>query len=76
MDEVLLESVLVCLYAVCGFASQETMPADTEEVLGVAMVATLPEKLSTGPLMGMRFHAKIDDFIELLQVYPTSESRQ
>jgi mercuric reductase len=45
--------------------------ADTEEVLGVAMVGHTAGEVIHEAAMAMRFHAKISDFIELLHVYPT-----
>ena len=45
--------------------------ADTEEVLGVAMVSNNAGEVIHEAAMAMRFHAKINDFIELLHVYPT-----
>jgi mercuric reductase len=45
--------------------------ADTEEVLGVAMVGHTAGEVIHEAAMAMRFHAKINDFVELLHVYPT-----
>jgi mercuric reductase len=45
--------------------------ADTEEVLGVAMVGHTAGEVIHEAAMAMRFHAKIADFIDLLHVYPT-----
>jgi mercuric reductase len=45
--------------------------ADTEEVLGVTMVGHTAGEVIHEAAMAMRFHAKINDFIELLHVYPT-----
>jgi mercuric reductase len=45
--------------------------ADTEEVLGVAMVGHTAGEVIHEAAMAMRFHAKIQDFIDLLHVYPT-----
>jgi mercuric reductase len=45
--------------------------ADTDEVLGVAMVGHTAGEVIHEAAMAMRFHAKIDDFIDLLHVYPT-----
>lgn len=45
--------------------------ANTEEVLGVAMVGHTAGEVIHEAAMAMRFHAKISDFIELLHVYPT-----
>jgi mercuric reductase len=44
---------------------------DTEEVLGVSMVGNSAGEVIHEAAMAMRFHAKINDFIELLHVYPT-----
>jgi mercuric reductase len=45
--------------------------ARTEEVLGVAMVGNSAGEVIHEAAMGLRFHARIHDFIELLHVYPT-----
>jgi mercuric reductase len=45
--------------------------ARTEEVLGVAMVGNSAGEVIHEAAMGLRFHARIDDFIELMHVYPT-----
>jgi mercuric reductase len=45
--------------------------ARTEEVLGVAMVGSSAGEVIHEAAMGLRFHARIDDFIELLHVYPS-----
>jgi mercuric reductase len=45
--------------------------AKTEEVLGVAMVGNSAGEVIHEAAMALHFHAKIDDFIELLHVYPT-----
>ena len=45
--------------------------ADTEEVLGVAMVGHTAGEVIHEAAIAMRFHAKINDFIDLLHVYPT-----
>jgi mercuric reductase len=45
--------------------------ARTEEVLGVAMVGNSAGEVIHEAAMGLRFHARIDDFIELLHVYPS-----
>ena len=42
-----------------------------EEVLGVAMVGHTAGEVIHEAAMAMRFHAKINDFIDLLHVYPT-----
>jgi mercuric reductase len=44
---------------------------DSEEVLGVAMVGHTAGEVIHEAAMAIRFHAKINDFIELLHVYPT-----
>ncbi len=43
----------------------------TEEVLGVSMVGSNAGEVIHEAAMGLRFHAKIQDFIDLLHVYPT-----
>ncbi len=43
----------------------------TEEVLGVSMVGSNAGDVIHEAAMGLRFHAKIQDFIDLLHVYPT-----
>jgi mercuric reductase len=45
--------------------------ADTDEVLGVAMVGANAGEVIHEAAMGLRFHATIQDFIDLLHVYPT-----
>jgi mercuric reductase len=45
--------------------------AKTEEVLGVAMVGNSAGEVIHEAAMGLHFHARIDDFMELLHVYPT-----
>ncbi|HUY90099.1 MAG TPA: mercury(II) reductase [Pirellulales bacterium] len=45
--------------------------ADTDEVLGVAMVGHNAGEVIHEAAMGLRFRAKVQDFIELLHVYPT-----
>jgi len=45
--------------------------ADTHEVLGVSMLGANAAEVIHEAAMGMRFHATIDDFIDLLHVYPT-----
>ena len=45
--------------------------ARTEEVLGVAMVGNSAGEVIHEAAMGLHFHARINDFIELLHVYPT-----
>jgi mercuric reductase len=44
---------------------------ETEEVLGVSMVGSNAGEVIHEAAMGLRFHAKIRDFIDLLHVYPT-----
>jgi mercuric reductase len=44
---------------------------DTEEVLGVSMVGNSAGEVIHEAAMAMHFHAKIQDFIEMLHVYPT-----
>jgi len=43
----------------------------TEEVLGVSMVGSNAGEVIHEAAMGLRFRAKIEDFIDLLHVYPT-----
>src|SRR5207244_985828 len=45
--------------------------ADTHEVLGVSMVGVQAGEVIHEAAMGLRFHATIDDFIDLIHVYPT-----
>lgn len=45
--------------------------ADTNEVLGVSMVGHNAGEVIHEAAMAMHFHAKIQDFIDLLHVYPT-----
>jgi hypothetical protein len=45
--------------------------ADTNEVLGVAMLGPSAAEVIHEAALGLRFHATIDDFIDLLHVYPT-----
>jgi mercuric reductase len=45
--------------------------ADTEEVLGVSMVGHTAGEVIHEVAMAMRFHGKINGFIELLHGYPT-----
>ena len=45
--------------------------ADTNEVLGVSMVGTGASEVIHEAAMAMRFRAKIEDFVDLLHVYPT-----
>ena len=45
--------------------------ADTHEVLGVTMVGSSAHEVIHEAAMGLRFHARLHDFIDLLHVYPT-----
>jgi mercuric reductase len=45
--------------------------ADTNEVLGVSTLAVQAGEVIHEAAMGMRFHATVADFIDLLHVYPT-----
>jgi mercuric reductase len=45
--------------------------ADTSEVLGVSMLGANAAEVIHEAAMGLRFHATVDDFIDLLHVYPT-----
>jgi mercuric reductase len=45
--------------------------ADSGEVLGVSMLGVNAGEVIHEAAMGLRFHATIDDFIDLLHVYPT-----
>jgi mercuric reductase len=45
--------------------------ADTNEVLGVSMIGVNAGEVIHEAAMGMRFRAKIEDFVDLLHVYPT-----
>lgn len=47
------------------------MVADTDEVLGVAMVGVNAGEVIHEAAMGLRFRATLDDYIDLLHVYPT-----
>jgi mercuric reductase len=44
---------------------------DTNEVLGVSMIGSNAGEVIHEAAMALRFHAKIEDFIELIHVYPT-----
>jgi mercuric reductase len=44
---------------------------DTEEVLGVSMVGNSAGEVIHEAAMGLRFRARVSDFIDLLHVYPT-----
>jgi mercuric reductase len=45
--------------------------ADTEEVLGVSMAGNSASEVIHEAAIAMRFRAKIQDFIDMLHVYPT-----
>jgi mercuric reductase len=45
--------------------------AETNEVLGVAMLGQGAAEVIHEAAMGLRFRATIDDFVDLLHVYPT-----
>lgn len=45
--------------------------AETNEVLGVSMVGVNAGEVIHEAATGLRFHAGLDDFIDLLHVYPT-----
>jgi mercuric reductase len=45
--------------------------AETNEVLGVSMVGHSAGEVIHETAMALRFHAKLQDFIDLLHVYPT-----
>ncbi len=45
--------------------------AKTNEVLGVSMVGMNAGEVIHEAAMGMRFHATLDDYIDMLHVYPT-----
>lgn len=44
---------------------------DTEEVKGVSLVMPNAGEVIHEAAMGMRFHAKLEDFIDMIHVYPT-----
>jgi mercuric reductase len=44
---------------------------DTKEVLGVSMVGVNAGEVIHEAAMAMRFHATLDDFIDMVHVYPT-----
>ena len=46
--------------------------ADTDRVLGVSMVGTNAAEVIHEAAMGLRFGATIDDFVDMLHVYPTT----
>jgi mercuric reductase len=45
--------------------------ADANEVLGVAMIGVNAAEVIHEAAMAMRFHATIEDFVDLIHVYPT-----
>jgi len=45
--------------------------AKTNEVLGVSMVGMNAGEVIHEAAMGMRFHATLNDYIDMLHVYPT-----
>lgn len=45
--------------------------ADTNEVLGVSMIGVNAGEVMHEAAMAMRFRARIEDFVDLLHVYPT-----
>ncbi len=45
--------------------------AETDEVLGVSMLGAQAGEVIHEAAMGLRFHATLHDFIDLLHVYPT-----
>ncbi|MDP8950221.1 MAG: mercury(II) reductase [Actinomycetota bacterium] len=45
--------------------------ADTDQVLGVSMVGVNAAEVIHEAAMGLRFGATLDDFVDLLHVYPT-----
>ena len=45
--------------------------ADTNEVLGVSMIGVNAAEVIHEAAMAMRFRARIEDFVDLLHVYPT-----
>jgi hypothetical protein len=71
-------SLLPRASAIRDTAGMIKMAADagTEEVLGVSMVGNSAGEVIHEAAMGLRFHAKINDFIELLHVYPTRAEAQ
>ena len=44
---------------------------DTQEVVGVSLVMPNAGEVIHEAAMAMRFHAKLDDFIDMIHVYPT-----
>jgi mercuric reductase len=59
--------------AICdtGGAVKMVADAETNEVLGVSIVGVNAGEIIHEAAMAMHFHAKIDDFIDLLHVFPT-----
>lgn len=45
--------------------------ADTDQVLGVSMVGPNAAEVIHEAAMGLRFGATIDDFVDMIHVYPT-----
>ncbi|MBE9079772.1 mercury(II) reductase [Romeria aff. gracilis LEGE 07310] len=45
--------------------------ADTDEILGVSMVGHSAAEVIHEAAIAMRFHAKLQDFIDLIHIYPT-----
>jgi mercuric reductase len=45
--------------------------AETNEVLGVAMLGVNAAEVIHEAAMGMRFGATLEDFIDMMHVYPT-----
>ena len=45
--------------------------ADTDRVLGVSMAGTNAAEVIHEAAMGLRFGARVDDFVDMLHVYPT-----
>lgn len=45
--------------------------AETDEVLGVAMVGNSAGEVIHEAVMALRFHATLRDFIDMVHVYPT-----
>lgn len=44
---------------------------DTQEVVGVSLVMPNASEVIHEAAMAMRFHAKLEDFIDMIHVYPT-----
>ncbi len=45
--------------------------ADTDKVLGVSMVGESAAEVIHEAAMGLRFGATIEDFVDMIHVYPT-----